>query len=62
MRTVRATGPGGERFAAGLYEGSVFLLKLPWPNPDGECRKLRQEPEGVAWQPHRQYSRDGKTV
>lgn len=54
MRTVRAIGPDGQRYTAGLYEGRVYLLELPWPNPRNECRQLSEEPRGVEWKPHRE--------
>jgi hypothetical protein len=53
LRSVRAIGPQGQRYTAGLYEEKVFLLELPWPNPRNECRPLHREPTGVDWQPHR---------
>lgn len=59
LRTVRAIGPQGQRYTAGLHDGQVFLLELPWPNPRNECRPLREEPRGVDWQPHSDRTRGG---
>jgi len=59
MRTVRAIGPQGQRYTAGLYDGRVYLLELPWPNPRNECRQLSEEPQGLDWQPHREIKYPG---
>jgi hypothetical protein len=58
MRSVRAIGPQGQRFTAGLYGEHVFLLELPWRNPRNECRSLRSEPPGVEWQAYSAGTRE----
>ncbi len=57
MRSVRAVGPEGQRYTAGLYDGRVYLLELPWPNPRNEYRTLGEEPPGIEWQPYSQGTR-----
>ena len=52
MKTVRAVGPDGHRYTAGLAGGEVLLLRLPWPNPSGSSERLDTEPQGLTWHPH----------
>lgn len=59
MRTVRAIGPEGQRYTAGLHDGQVYLLELPWPNPRNQCRTLSEEPRGLNWQPHQSFKPGG---
>jgi hypothetical protein len=52
MRSVRAIGPDGERYAAGLHGQEILILRLPWPNPDEIAERLGAEPLNVEWHPH----------